>query len=142
MKSFKLILFIALFICMLGYINIALCAETSLKGGETLIGTESNWGDIVKKAYGISSSGGVGLLETIAFIIGAALTLVGALFLILIIYGGVLWMTAGGNEEQVKKAKKYIINATIGLIIVVIANVIVAFALNILQPGTGTETTT
>lgn len=74
-------------------------------------------------------------LETrIGGIIGAALAFVGAVFMILIIYGGILWMTAGGNEDKVKKARQYIINATIGLVIVILANIIVYFII-FLAPG-------
>ncbi len=52
----------------------------------------------------------------------------GVIFIILAIYGGYLWMTASGNEEQVKKAKSVITQAIIGisvtLLIGVIANLI------------------
>ena len=45
----------------------------------------------------------------------------------MIIYGGVLWMTAGGNSEQISKARKTIINGIIGLVIVVLAYSIAFF---------------
>jgi RsiW-degrading membrane proteinase PrsW (M82 family) len=51
-------------------------------------------------------------------------------FLILIIYGGILWMTAAGNEEKVKKAKELITEALIGLVIVLAAYAISYFVLN------------
>lgn len=51
-------------------------------------------------------------------LIGAALSFIGIIFLILIIYGGFQWMTAGGNEEQVTKAKVLIISAVVGLMII------------------------
>jgi hypothetical protein len=63
-------------------------------------------------------------------IISAVLGFVGVIFLILMIYGGFLWMTAGGNEEQVKKARGLIINATIGLIIVIAAYGVVYFVVS------------
>lgn len=50
-------------------------------------------------------------------VIKAALGLVGLVFLVLTIYAGFLWMTAGGNEEQVEKAQKIFKNSTLGLII-------------------------
>ncbi|MFA7654274.1 MAG: pilin [Candidatus Magasanikbacteria bacterium] len=56
--------------------------------------------------------------QVAATIIRSALGILGILFLGLIIYAGFLWMTAGGNEENVKKAKGYIFNAIIGLIII------------------------
>src|SRR3989339_2172736 len=42
--------------------------------------------------------------ELMAFWVTLILSIVGVLFLILVIYGGITWMTAGGNEEKVKKA--------------------------------------
>ena len=39
-------------------------------------------------------------------------------------------MTAAGNEEQVGKGKKIVINATIGLVIIVLAYVITAYVLD------------
>ena len=54
----------------------------------------------------------------IANIIKVVLTLVATILFVLIIWAGFEWMTAGGNDEQVGKAKKTISNATIGLIVV------------------------
>lgn len=56
------------------------------------------------------------------------LALVGTVFLGLTVYGGVLWMTAGGNEDQVEKAKKTITRSIIGLIIITSSYSISLFA--------------
>ena len=64
----------------------------------------------------------LGLFITLAFI--------GTIFLILIIYSGIQWMTAGGNEEKVEKSKKRIINAVIGLIVILSAYIITTFVYN------------
>lgn len=63
----------------------------------------------------------------IGSIIGIVLSFIGVLFLILMIYAGISWMTAGGSPEKVGKAKGLIINATIGLIIVLAAYAITSF---------------
>lgn len=60
-------------------------------------------------------------------IIRAALGLLGTIFLVLLVYAGYTWMTAGGNEEDVGKAKKLIAQAVIGLAIVMSAYAITAF---------------
>ena len=65
--------------------------------------------------------------EIIGKIVGAALAFIGILFFILMIYGGFLWMTARGNEENVTKAKELIIAAVIGLVIVLAAYAITAY---------------
>ncbi len=67
--------------------------------------------------------------ELVGLIIKAFLSLLGVIFVILIIYGGYLWMTARGNDEQVKKAGDNIRNAVIGLIIIVAAYAITWFVL-------------
>lgn len=60
-------------------------------------------------------------------IITIILSVLGVVFLILIIYGGLIWMTAAGNEEKAKKAKELITEAMIGLIIVLAAYAISYF---------------
>jgi len=65
----------------------------------------------------------------IAYGIQIVLSFVGVVFLILMIYGGFLWMTARGVEEQVTKAKNIIIAAIIGLIIVIAAYAISYFVI-------------
>lgn len=56
-----------------------------------------------------------------------ALSLVGVLFLLLMIYGGFTWMTAGGNEKTAGKGKTIIAAAALGLIMVVAAYLITSF---------------
>ncbi len=66
----------------------------------------------------------------IGLIIGLVLSFVGVIFLLLMIYAGLTWMTAQGNQEQVNKAKDLMINAVVGLIIVLAAYAITAFVGN------------
>ena len=60
-------------------------------------------------------------------IIGAVLSFVGVIFMVLIVYGGLTWMTASGNEKQVEKAKNLIVQAVIGLVVVLAAYAITKF---------------
>lgn len=53
----------------------------------------------------------------IANLIKWLLTILAIIFSALTIYSGYLWLTAGGNEEQVGLAKKRIINAVLGLVL-------------------------
>ena len=68
--------------------------------------------------------------DIIVVIINSVLGLLGVIFLIIIIYAGFLWMTAGGNDEQVGKAKKLLINSIIGVVIIVGAYAISYFVLS------------
>ena len=77
--------------------------------------------------YGLGeATEGTGLANTpisvrVSTLIGAIVGFVGVIFLVLMIYGGLTWMTAGGNEEKIGKAKKIIVNSTIGIIIVMLS---------------------
>lgn len=62
-------------------------------------------------------------------VISGALSLLGAIFIILIIIGGYRWMTAGGNEKGVEDAQNYIKRAIIGLIVTLSAWAIWSFLL-------------
>jgi len=79
-----------------------------------------------------------GLLPMIGTIIRLLLTLLGVVVLILIIYAGFMWMTAGGNTEEVDKAKKWLTNAIIGLAIILAAYAISGFVIENLHDVTGT----
>jgi hypothetical protein len=68
----------------------------------------------------------------IADIIYIVLGFVGIIFLVLVIISGYQWMTAGGNADQVDKAKTRLKNAVIGLVIVFLAFSITYFITNIL----------
>ncbi len=72
----------------------------------------------------------------IAIIIRTALSLLGVIFLALLVYGGYLWMTDKGNEDQVKRARNLISAAVIGLIIVLSAYAISIFVLDQLASQT------
>ncbi|MDO8560073.1 MAG: hypothetical protein Q7S23_03510 [bacterium] len=63
------------------------------------------------------------------------ITLLGLIFLVLIIWAGFKWMTAAGNEDQVTKARGYIKNAAIGLTIILVARMITYLLLEIIQPA-------
>ncbi len=60
-------------------------------------------------------------------VISVALSLVGVVFIGIIIYGGYLWGTARGNEERVERGRKLIFEATIGVIIIFGAYFLTAF---------------
>jgi len=73
---------------------------------------------------------------TVARIVRAALGLLGIVAVALLIYAGFVWMTAGGNDENINKAKKIMINAVIGLAIILSAYAIVSFVMSKLVEAT------
>ncbi len=63
----------------------------------------------------------VGIIDTVAtwaYIIGFAVALV------ILIIGGISYMTSGGNEDRQKSAKKTIITGLIGAAIILLAGII------------------
>ncbi len=70
-------------------------------------------------------------------IIQIALSFLGIIALLLIIYAGFLWMTSSGDEEKVNKAKDTLKNAVIGLIIILSSWAIVTFVLSRLFSAIG-----
>lgn len=71
--------------------------------------------------------------STVSLIIRAALGILATIFIGLTVYAGFLWMTAGGNEESVDKAKKLLFQAVIGLAIVLCSYAITLFAFKIVR---------
>lgn len=84
---------------------------------------------------GIDYAKATGLVDTdiriiIARIINVALGLLGIVALVLVIWGGYEYMTAAGDEEQIGKAKKILLNAGIGLAIILSAYAITQFVIS------------
>lgn len=85
----------------------------------------------------LEGTGGQGSLRALALtIINFFLGFLGLIAVIMIIYAGVLYVTAAGAEDQTGKAKKIIMYAIIGLLIVLLSWAIVN---TILGAGLGQE---
>lgn len=70
-------------------------------------------------------------------IINWALGIAFGVAVIFLIVGGFRYVTAGGNEESVEKGKGSVINALIGIVIIVLSYVIVNVVANLIS-GSGT----
>lgn len=62
-----------------------------------------------------------------ALAIKVVLYFLGFIFLILIIYAGLMWMLSAGNEEKITKAKGILVSSIIGLVIILLSYSIVIF---------------
>lgn len=99
---------------------------------------------ILKKVQDVAENSGYSkqtteetLETTVAKIVQVVLGFLGILFLILIIIGGYQWMSAGGNEEIITKARKRIINATIGLAIIILSYMVTMFIMHTIYKSGG-----
>ena len=94
-------------------------------------------------AYGLEETAVAAGLKTsvtlpvlVGNVIGTVLSLIGVIFFALMIYGGFLWMTAGGDVEDVKKAKAMLQQAIIGVAIILAAYAISEFVVSKLVSAT------
>ncbi|MBI2443938.1 MAG: hypothetical protein HYV42_01690 [Candidatus Magasanikbacteria bacterium] len=89
--------------------------------------------------YGAATGlGSTDVRVTVARIIRVAMGLLGIIAVVIILIGGFTWMTAGGNEEKVAEAKKWIFAGIIGLAIILSAYAIASFVINQLVTATTT----
>jgi hypothetical protein len=91
---------------------------------------------------GLNFAGQIGLSDqdprvTVAKVIRIGLGFLGIIAVCLLLYAGFLWMNSGGNEEKIATAKKLLINATIGLAIILSAFGIASFIITRLLSATG-----
>ncbi|KKQ57104.1 MAG: hypothetical protein US74_C0008G0031 [Parcubacteria group bacterium GW2011_GWA2_38_13] len=94
----------------------------------------------VTNGFGYAAGMGFGTrdLRTIIFtIVNVILGFLAIVAVLIIAYGGLVWMTSHGNEQQVEKAKKILINAVIGLVVVFLSYSIAFFVFNVLMRATG-----
>jgi len=73
-------------------------------------------------------TGSGGIIDTV---ITWVLILAGAIAVIYLIYGGLLYITASGDAEKATKGRTALINAIIGIIIIALAFVIVRWVSDI-----------
>jgi len=80
-----------------------------------------------KGGYEVVGVDDTSLSRTVGSIIKIALSLIGTIFVALTVYAGFLWMTAGGEDEKVTKARDILQAAVIGLAITLAAYSITYF---------------
>jgi len=81
------------------------------------------------------ATGGEGSFRTLArTIVNFFLYFLGFIATVMFIYGGVLYVTAAGNDENVQKAKKVLLYAIVGILVILLSFAIV----NTIIGGAGT----
>ena len=67
------------------------------------------------------------IYSTISTAISVVLLVIGIVFLVIMIYAGLRWMTARGNETFIEKAKDAMFGAVMGLILVSVSYALSVF---------------
>jgi lysylphosphatidylglycerol synthetase-like protein (DUF2156 family) len=78
---------------------------------------------------GIELSSIPGFIFTLLLLVGVVIAVA------FLIYGGIKWVLSGGDKAAVDAARKHIVAAIIGLVIIVLAFVIVSFVFQLLGVG-------
>lgn len=107
------------------FLSVLIVPLTVYAGGN--FNNSDNWLQTVGNRAGlgettIESTAGTG--------VGILLSLIGLIFFVLMIYGGITWLTARGEEAQVDRARKIITSTIIGLILVISTYAITYFILS------------
>jgi len=76
------------------------------------------------------------LRETIAMLLNQAMGLLGIIAVVVILYGGFVWMLSGGDDEKVKKAKDTMVSGIIGIVIVLTSFSLANFIINSILQAT------
>lgn len=122
-KSFKILVFLLSFIV---FSQVCLAADAGISQDGGAIKTQlQNAG----ASYNTTDTTGTTLSSIIGTVVNAFLSLLGVIFISLMVYAGYTWMTASGNEDKVQKATDLIKRAITGLIITVGAYAIWNFIL-------------
>ncbi len=103
--------------------------------GDQFFGGEGAKGTTFAESLGLSP--GPSIQVMIARIIRTVIGFVGIIAVIMILYAGFLYMTAGGNATRLATAKKIMTQAIIGLVIVLTSFTIVYFIVGKLVDATG-----
>ena len=109
-----------------------------LAAGATTVYNVSTIGGSVQSAGNSAGLGSASDLPTmVGLIISVLLGVLGMVFVVLIVYAGFLYLTAQGEQDNVKKAKKLLTQAVIGLVLIVSAYAISLLVTNSLVTITG-----
>jgi hypothetical protein len=132
-----------LFLALSVFTMVSGVAQAQLKEG--LLGDENkpfSASSIFQNVYKTDANLQQSLPAAIGSVISMVLAFTGLVLLIIMVYSGILWLTAGGNEDQVADAKARIKNAVIGMAIALSAFVITNFVVSALTSAlnqTGTS---
>ncbi len=133
MKKYNKVFIWLIFIC---------CSFLVINKNVLAVGLDSDsfMGDVKEQENAFISKTGFDTSTTIgstmAIVIKAFLSLLGIIFVVLMLIAGYNWMTAGGEEEKIRKAKNTIQRAIIGLAIIILAYSITYFVFKYLGKAT------
>jgi hypothetical protein len=82
-------------------------------------------------------NGSQSLSDLITRVIDILLTFAAVIAIVFVIIGGYQYLASGGNEESAEKGKKTLINAIIGVVVIVLAYAIINVIVNLVGSNSG-----
>ncbi len=111
----KLVSTLMVCVCLVGFVSPVYAVESGTGTGsgvlnEAIKGSDTDYARFITKSGGQPPE----LIDVVANTIYLLLGFLGIIMVLLMLYGGFLWMTAGGDTDQVTTAQNYIKNAAFG----------------------------
>jgi hypothetical protein len=97
-----------------------LCSAQGLQDAGSKLGEMQNQG--VTLSSNLQGTANI-IVRTIFYLVGTA-------FLILVIYGGIVWMKAAGRDTEVARAKKIIATSIIGVVVLLLSYALTNFIMS------------
>lgn len=123
LTELRMIFICTLLLCILvltpEIVNTAYTIDDANDSGKAFLQSTVNAGT------GLADKGDI--TQVITTIFKGVLAMTGFIFFILMIYGGYVWMSSQGNEEQVTKGRNTVIAAVIGIAIIVSGYAVTTF---------------
>lgn len=128
MTKFSSTIIFTLAVCSLSLLAFP---AVGLMAGDNLLLAKLEKIEDAETKFGIAKGESVGQIKlTVNRVINIVLGLVGIIAIAIMIYGGFQYITAAGDEGQAESAKRTILYAVIGLIVIGLAAVITNFVIN------------
>ena len=120
-------------------ISLSLTALLAAFAVTPVLAQRGNLGDTVNGGLSYGTIVGWGtqdLKVTIMNVVNIIMGFLGIVAILIILYGGFQWMTAGGNDDKVGSAKHTISAGVVGLVVVIGAYAIASFVVRSLVDAT------
>ncbi len=73
--------------------------------------------------------------QIIGLVVRALTMFMGSIMFVLVVYAGVMWMTAQGNSDRIEKSKKIMVWAALGVAVMLLSYIVVNFVFTSIQTG-------
>lgn len=122
-KKSLLALFVFMFLCF--YVFMFVHPALAQEEGKWGLGLFQGRGEFVQ----------TGAESVIVNVVMWMMSIIGIVAVAFVIYGGIMYATSSGNEQQIERAKKILLYAIIGLVIAILALTITTFATRVVRGG-------